>query len=461
LVPELADLPLEHLEWLATQADDHRLRQGEVLIHEGDPADVFTILLEGEIRYRKDSAGPGAPVFISRAPEIGGMLPLSRMKSFGVTVTALTPARVAVYSTSVFPEMLARMPALNQRLAAIMSDRIREVTEIVQQHEKLTAIGKLAAGLAHELNNPAAAARRAAKSTSNALLAIRESTSRLGELGYPDFAWKLLYDYEQAALERTGAATTGIDRMDREERVTLWMRQHGVSEPWTIAAALADWDVDVDELDHLAAKCPPKFLAEVLIHICSVLTAERLLADVHNSLIRISNLVTAVKGYSFMDQPQVQEIDLHEGIENTLTILSSRLHGITVLRDYDRTLPRIYAHGVALNQVWTNIISNSLDAMCAAAKSDRGVLRIRTASEVDTALVEISDNGHGVAKEIQGRIFDPFFTTKAVGQGLGLGLDMVKKILWNHNGSVAFESKPGDTRFQVRIAYQQDHQAHD
>jgi signal transduction histidine kinase len=452
LVPELSDLPLEHLNWLATQAEDHRCHAGDFLVHEGDPANIFTILLEGVIRYRRDSAGPGSPVFISRAPEIGGMLPLSRMKNFGVTVVAVTDSRVAVFPTTVFPEMLSRMPELNKRLAAIMSDRIREVTEVEQQQEKLMAIGKLAAGLAHELNNPAAAARRAARSASNALMAIRESTLRLGQLGYPDFAWKLLHEYEQAALANRATSSTGIDRMDREERVTRWMNQHGVTEAWTIAAALADWEVDITELDRLAEKCPARFLPEVLIHICSVLTAERLLADVHSSLLRITDLVNAVKGYSFMDQPQVQEIDLNDGIENTLTMLSSRLSRVTVVRNYDRSLPRICAHGVALNQVWTNLISNALDAM-----SDNGVLRIRTASEIDNALIEIADNGHGVPKEIHSRIFDPFFTTKAVGQGLGLGLDMVKKILWNHNGSVSFESEPGDTRFQVRIAYHQDH----
>jgi signal transduction histidine kinase len=457
LVPEFSDLPVEHLAWLASQADDYRFHPGEVLIHEGDEANVFSVLLEGEIRYRRDSAGVNSPLVISRAPEIGGMLPLSRMKIFSVTVTALTEGRMAVFPTAVFPEMLSRMPELNRRLAAIMSDRIREVTELEQQHEKLLAISKLASGLAHELNNPAAAARRAARGVSNALRAIRESTFRLGQLDYPGFAWQLLFDYEQAALSKPAVALSGMNRMDREERVTAWMHGHGVTEAWTIAAAMADWDVDVAELDHLAAKCPAKFLPEVLVHICSVLTAERLLADVHNSLIRISSLVSAVKDYSYMDQQQVQEIDLHEGLENTLAMLGSRLEGVSVVRNYDRALPRICAHGSALNQVWTNIISNSLDAMDDAAKDNKNgrILRVRTACEVDTALVEITDNGCGVPKEIQGRIFEPFFTTKAVGQGMGLGLDMARKLLWNLNGSISCESEPGYTSFSVRIPFSQ------
>lgn len=452
LVPEFSDLPSEHLEWLVSQAADHRFQPGDVLTREGDDANIFFVLLEGEIRYKRDSAGAGSPVFVSRAPEIGGMLPLSRMKKFTVNAVALTEGRIALMQKTIFPEMLQRMPELNQRLAGVMADRIREVAEIVQQHEKLMALGKLAGGLAHELNNPAAAARRAAQGVSKALRAGRNSTARLGQLGYPDFAWQLLYDYEEAALEkcRTPAASTGLDRVDREERVTAWMENHGVKDAWMVAAALADWDVDVWELDELAKRCPAKFLPEVLEHICAVLTAERLLGDVHSSLVRISDLVGAVKDYSFMDQEQVQEVDLHEGLESTLRMLGHRTERVSVVRNFDRSLPRICAHGSAINQVWMNLMENALDAM-----KDQGELRVRTAREIDVALVEIGDSGPGVPPEIQGRIFEPFFTTKGVGQGTGLGLDMVRKLLWNHNGSVGFESKPGDTRFQVRLPFNQ------
>jgi signal transduction histidine kinase len=448
LVPEFADLPHEGLEWMAGQATDFRFNPGDVLIREGTPADLFVVLLEGDVRYRRDSVGPSAPVFISRAPEIGGILPLSRMKTFTVNAVALSEGRAALMNKSIFPEMLRRMPELNQRLAGVMADRIREVSEIEQQHEKLMALGKLAGGLAHEINNPAAAARSAAQGVGTALQAVRKSTLNLGQLGYPDFAWQLLFDYEEAALKkcRIPAISNGLDRVDREERVTAWMEQHGVTDAWTIAAALADWDVDTDDLDHLAAKCPPKFLAEVLVHICSVLTAERLLGDVHNSLVRISGLVGAVKDYSFMDQEPVRELDVHEGIESTLTMLGYRMEHVRVVKDFDRSLPRICAHGLALNQIWTNLIENALDSM-----PKGGELRLRTARELDCALVEIGDTGHGIAPEIQPRIFEPFFTTKAVGQGTGLGLDLVRKLLWNHNGSVGFESVPGDTRFMVRL----------
>jgi signal transduction histidine kinase len=451
LVPEFADLPRDGLAWMAGQAEDRRFATGEALMTEGQPADIFIVLVEGTVRYRRDSVGAAAPVFISRAPEIGGILPHSRMKTFSVNAMALTEVRVAVMPKTIFPELLQRIPEMNQRLAEVMSDRIREVAGIEQQHEKLMALGKLAGGLAHEINNPASAARRAAQGVAKAMQAIRQSTLRLGQLGYPDFAWQLLFDYEEAALRkcRIPAAGQGLERVDREERVTSWLEAHGVTEPWTIAAALADWDVDVEELEHLAMKCPAKFLPEVLVHLCSVLTAERLLGDVHSSLVRISDLVGTVKEYSFMDQEAVQEVDIHDGLETTLAILGSRLEHVTVVRDFDRTLPRIYAHGSALNQVWTNLIENALDAM-----KNSGVLRLRTALELDCALVEIGDNGPGIPAEIQGRIFEPFFTTKGVGQGTGLGLDLVRKLLWNHNGSVGFESSPGDTRFQVRLPFQ-------
>jgi signal transduction histidine kinase len=451
MVPEFADLSREGLAWMASQAEDRRFVTGENLMSEGQPADIFLVLLEGTVRYRRDSAGPAAPVFISRAPEIGGILPLSRMKTFSVNAVALTEGRAAVMHKTIFPELLRRIPEMNQRLAEVMADRIREVAEIEQQHEKLMALGKLAGGLAHEINNPASAARRAAQGVAKAMQAVRQSTLRLGQLEYPAFAWQLLFDYEEAALRkcRIPAAGQGLERLDREERVTGWLEAHGVNDPWTIAAALADWDVDVAELDHMAVKCPAKFLPEVLVHVCSVLTAERLLGDVHSSLVRISDLVGTVKEYSFMDQEAVQEVDVHDGLDATLTIFGSRLEHVTVVREFDRTLPRIYAHGSALNQVWTNLIENALDAM-----KNTGVLRLRTVMELDCALVEIGDNGPGIPQQIQGRIFEPFFTTKGVGQGTGLGLDLVRKLLWNHNGSVGFESKPGDTRFQVRLPFQ-------
>ncbi len=450
LVPEFADLPEDGLMWLASQATDTRFLQGEKLITQGDPANIFTVLLEGEIRFRRESVGGGSPVYIARAPEVGGVLPLSRMTEFTFTAMALTDVRVAIMPVSLFPEMMQRLPALNMRLANVMSDRIRWATEVEQQHEKLKALGKLAGGLAHELNNPAAAARRATQSISSALGSLRESTLRLGLLGYPDFAWQLLFNYEQAALQKAAAIGTGLERIDREERVTAWMQAHGVQDAWTIAAALADWDVDIEELEGLAERCPTKFLAEVLVHICSVLTAERLLLDVHSSLVRISDLVSAVKDYSFMDQQQVRDIDLHEGLENTLTMMNYRMEKVRVLRDFDFSLPKVCANGGSLNQIWTNLIENALDAM-----RDDGELRIRTALELDCALIEICDDGPGVPLAIQGRIFEPFYTTKAVGQGTGLGLDMVRKLLWNHNGSVMVESKPGDTRFQVRLPLNQ------
>jgi hypothetical protein len=447
-IPEFADLPREELAWLASQSEDRRFRAGETLLREGQVADIFFVLVEGSVRYKRDSAGAATPVFVSRAPEIGGVLPHSRMKTFGANAVALTEGRMAVMPRTIFPELLRRMPELNQRLAGVMADRIREVTGLEQQYEKLMALGKLAGGLAHEINNPAAAAKRATKDIAKAMLSVRQSTLRLGQLGYPDFAWKLLYDYEQAALDRCRkpADAMGLHRLDREERVTEWLETHGVAEGWTIAAALADWDVDVDELDSLASRCPAKFLPEVLGHISSVLSAERLLGDVHNSLVRIVSLVETVKEYSFMDQEPTRELDLHDCLESTLSLIGRRLTNVLVVKKFDRSIPLIHGNGPALNQVWMNLVENALDAM-----RDRGELRLSTALEVDCALVEIADDGPGIPKEIQGRIFEPFFTTKGVGEGTGLGLDLVRKLLWNHNASVSFESQPGATKFQVRL----------
>jgi len=238
---------------------------------------------------------------------------------------------------------------------------------------------------------------------------------------------------------------------DREEAVTGWLEAREVPDAWKIAPVLADAGVEVTGLESLLAQVGEKVLSDALIRIASVLTIFRLIDEIENSTWRISDLVRAIKEYSYMDQAALQEVDIHHGIETTLTILGHRLkQGVTVIRDYDISVPLICAHGGELNQIWTNLIDNAIDAM-----NGNGELRIRTKLNLDRIMVEIGDNGPGIPPEIQDRIFDPFFTTKGVGQGTGLGLDIACRVARKHHGNIRVVSKPGDTRFQVDLPVKQ------
>jgi signal transduction histidine kinase len=220
-----------------------------------------------------------------------------------------------------------------------------------------------------------------------------------------------------------------------------------VPDAWKIAPALADAGVDIPKLESLAAQVGEEVLSDALIRIASLLTISRLISEIEVSTKRISELVRAIKEYSYMDQAAMQEIDLHQGLENTLTILHHRLKdGIRVVREYDENLPKICAYGGELNQIWTNLISNAIEAM-----QGKGELRVRTARDLDRVLVEIGDNGPGIPGEVLPHIYEPFFTTKGVGEGTGLGLDTVCRIVRNHHGEIRVSSQPGDTRFQVYL----------
>jgi signal transduction histidine kinase len=238
-----------------------------------------------------------------------------------------------------------------------------------------------------------------------------------------------------------------LERSDREEQLALWLQKRNVSDPWQLAAALVDTGCKQSTLEEVASHVPPELLGNVLTRLTASFTISRLVEEIESSTSKISEMVRAVKEYSYMDQMPEQEVDIHNGIENTLIMLKHRLkHGVSVVREYDRAIPLVCARGSELNQVWTNLVSNAVDAM-----DGKGELRIRTAREPNYALVEIIDNGPGIPPEIQNRIFEPFFTTKGAGEGTGLGLDAVYRVIQNHRGLIQFESRPGETRFQVRI----------
>jgi signal transduction histidine kinase len=301
------------------------------------------------------------------------------------------------------------------------------------------------------LNNPASAARRAALNLTEAMDDVRAASMKFLERPLTEAQREAVLMLEkksaQHAASRVGPPEDPLELSDREEQLTAWLERNGVEEAWKIAPVLAEAGAKTEKLDDLKALLGPDLVGPAAKRIAAVITIFGLIQEIDNSTRRISDLVTAIKRYSYMDQSPIQEVDLKEDLENTLKIFGHRLKtGVTVVREYDPELPRICAYGGELNQVWTNLIDNAIDAM-----DGKGELRIHAFRELDNAIVEIGDNGPGVPQEIRSRIFEPFFTTKKVGAGTGLGLDTAMRIVRKHHGTLDLKSKPGDTRFRVRL----------
>ena len=438
------DLPQEQLAWLAEHSLELHFQPGEIMGREGDPLDNLTVILEGEIRVQRGS-GAGEIIFRGFAGQVTGLLPYSRLTHYAGTSRAVLATRIVALHRNHFPEMLKRMPVLGQRLVSIMADRIRETARIETQRDKLAALGKLSAGLAHELNNPAAAAQRATASLREALETVRETSIRLARHALSAEQREIITRFEREAEQSSNISSDPLAQSDREERINAWLDARHVPDAWKIAPAIADAGVELPKLETLADQVGDEVLSDALTRIASLITGAKLIDEIEISTKRISYLVQAIKEYSYMDQAAMKEVDLHQGLENTLTILQYKLKcGINVVRDYDESLPRICAFGGELNQIWTNLMANAIEAM-----HGKGELRVRTAKEFDRVLVEIGDNGPGIPLDVQPHIFEPFFTTKGVGEGSGLGLDTVARIIRNHHGEIRVASHPGDTRFQV------------
>ena len=449
-----ADLPEEDLRWLAERMDEFTLEAGQIYARPGDEVDYLTLMIEGELQVSMLTSA-GSPIFVAVAGEITGRLPFSRLKQFKGLSRAVMHTRMIRLHRQYFPELVQRMPLLTERLVGLMSDRIREVTRTETQQEKLMALGKLSAGLAHELNNPAAAAVRAAQSLMGSFQDIREVSLRLLKHASTEEQRNALFEFEVAAGKKFAAQSEPtpdpLELSDREGRVTDWLEKHGIAEGWKIAATLAEGCVDEPQLEKFTGKIGPELLPDALHRVAAIMTMLGLIREINNSAQRISELVAAVKRYSYMDQTSLQEVDLREDLDNTLKIFAHRIkNGVVVTRKYEGALPRICAYGGELNQVWTNLIDNAIDSM-----KGKGELKIKTCKELDYAVVEIEDNGPGIPKDIQSRIFDPFFTTKKVGEGTGLGLDTVGRIVRRHHGFIEVESQPGQTSFTIRLPFKQ------
>jgi signal transduction histidine kinase len=453
IVEEFGDLPDDELLWLADHVSEKIYSPGEIVSKEGEPANEFIVVMEGLLQYRRDSDTSDPRVWDMEPGEVGGKLPYSRLTHYTGTLRAARESRVLVGSVDSFPEMIRDTPLLTQRLVGNMLDRTRWVTREIQQTDKLAALGKLSAGLAHELNNPAASAKRAALALSEAQEALREATAQLDSRNLSADQRKAILHFERLALMNTQAPELmdSLTQSEKEEEITGWLERNKVQGGWKFAPVLAETSLEIAWLEGLKQQIGDEALSEALTRIVSQVSARKLTREIESSTGRISELVKAIKEYTYMDQAPLQEVDIHQGLESTLVMLKYKLkHGITIEKNLEKNLPRVCAYGSELNQVWTNLIDNAADAM-----KNGGKLGIRTALDHDAVIVDITDNGTGIAPEIQGKIFEPFFTTKKIGEGTGLGLDTVYRIIRRHHGSITVDSKPGNTCFRVRLPLKQ------
>lgn len=440
-------------EWVAV-AEARNAEPGEVLAEQGEPPPGLWLLLEGNAQAVLVDGERLEPVGRQWAPTWLGAIAVLTEAPIGVRMQSVTSCRLALVRSEEFRRLALAQPAVHRKVMKQVGPVMSRVTAMEQSRERLASLGTMAAGLAHELNNPAAAARRAAAELVDVLDAVNSALARFVESGVERADAEQLLALQRAALDHASSATAidALDAADAEDQLLERLEALGVPEPWRLTEALATAGVDDAWLARVRELAGPATDA-ALRWIAATLTADRLVAELQESTKRMSGLVSAVKSYAYLDRGGLVEIDLHEGLETTLTVLGHKLKhtSIEVVREYDRELPKLTVRGSELNQVWTNLLDNAIDAL-----GERGTITITTERDRQFVVVEIADDGPGIAHDAREFVFDPFFTTKDVGLGTGLGLATARRIVVDrHDGSLRFESQPGRTVFRVRLPLKQ------
>jgi signal transduction histidine kinase len=449
------DLSDDQLAWVAANGDVVDCPAGAEVSVEGEPAECFFVLLEGTLSMVRLVGG--SEVETVRTDHRGvysGAVQFyfcDRLEQrYPATVRAVTDCRFLALPAGPFAAVFRQWYPMAVHLLEGMFVGQRNSAELVGQRERLLALGKLTAGLTHELNNPAAAAARATAALRERLAGMRHKLALLSEGKLDGEVLRSLTGLQEEFVARIAGTRelSTLERSDLEDGLGDWLDERGVTQPWDLAGVFVAAGLGPDDLDRVADAVAPSCLEPALRWLAYTVETETLLAEIADSTGRISSLVDAAKQYSQMDRMPHQPTDLRAGLDATLVMLGAKIGpGITVVKDYDPELPPVPAYAGELNQVWTNLIVNALDAM-----AGEGTLTLRTARDGDCALVEIGDTGPGIPEELRSRVFEPFFTTKPVGQGTGLGLDVSWRIVVKrHGGDLRVTSRPGDTRFQVAL----------
>ncbi|MBW3636623.1 MAG: cyclic nucleotide-binding domain-containing protein [Armatimonadetes bacterium] len=446
---------LEHL----TRGEEIRLDAGEWICHAGDEA-VLYLLLSGELRVLK-VVGDSEMLLATHKPgAFFGEIPIMLGTTFFAGGLAAGDVHAFRLDEEVFWDLFSACPNIARDITKTMAVRMQNMESIAQTREKLVSLGTLAAGLAHELNNPAAAAKRAASLLRETMREVENHAIEMHGLGFESGQCHLLKEMREGAYERAKTRapekTSAMGRADLEDELADWLEARGIENGFALAPTFVSSDLKIEWLEQLSAQIDCKALASVVQWLEASLRADGLAAEIERSSDSISALVGSVKSYSYLDEAPQQQVDLHEGLETTLLMLKYKLRGIEITRDFECDLPQIRAHGNELNQVWTNLLDNAADALQDGDNAGKGArIGLKTYRDGHCAVVEISDNGSGIPEEVKARIFEPFFTTKEVGSGTGLGLDIVHRIVvGRHGGDIAVESGENGTTISIRLPFE-------